>query len=280
MAVTRGLLTRRQLAGTRFVRLFPDVYVASGVPLDHQLLCRAAALFLRGRGAISGLSAALLHGVDLVADAQPVEVSVPGRTHLRARARLVVVRSAFVRGDVSPVRGVPVTSAVRTAFDLARRGSLTEAVVRVDALLHTGLVGVGEVADYAADRRRWPGAARVAPVLELADAGAESPMESRTRLVLVLAGLPRPVTQHVVYDGAGRFVARLDLAYPEQRLGIEYEGAHHRDARRYQVDLRRQNALRAAGWEVLRFGPGDIYRDPAGVVALVRARLRTVTEAP
>jgi hypothetical protein len=53
-------------------------------------------------------------------------------------------------------------------------------------------------------------------------------MESRLRLILVFGGLPRPVSQFVVRDRTGMFVARVDLVYPEQRLAIEYEGDHHR----------------------------------------------------
>ena len=67
------------------------------------------------------------------------------------------------------------------------------------------------------------------------------------------------------------FVARLDLAYPRWQLGIEYEGDHHRSRGVFQRDLRRINALRACGWTVLRFAAQDIYREPARIVATVRA---------
>jgi very-short-patch-repair endonuclease len=73
--------------------------------------------------------------------------------------------------------------------------------------------------------------------------------------------------------GAGILVARLDLAYPEHRLGIEYEGDHHRDRYTYQRDLRRINTLNACGWNVLRFAAGDVYRPPRRVVEVARAAL-------
>jgi very-short-patch-repair endonuclease len=98
-------------------------------------------------------------------------------------------------------------------------------------------------------------------------------METRLRLVLVAGGLPRPVTQFEVRDRDGVFVARLDLAYPSRRLGIEYEGDHHRGRGVFQQDLRRLNALRACGWTVLRFAAADLYRNPDRVVATVRAAL-------
>jgi hypothetical protein len=110
-------------------------------------------------------------------------------------------------------------------------------------------------------------------VLELCDGNAESPQESRLRLVLIAGGLPRPVCQHEVYDGSGAFVARLDLAYPDLKLAIEYEGDHHRGREVFQRDLRRINRLRALGWTVLRFGAADIYREPIRIIALIKIAL-------
>jgi hypothetical protein len=145
--------------------------------------------------------------------------------------------------------------------------------VCVDAMLAVRLLAPADLATSADRRAHWPGLSQVRKVLLLCDAGAESPQESRLRLILIAGGLPRPVCQYEVRDPAGMFVARLDLAYPEQRLGIEYEGDHHRGRGAFQHDMRRINRLRACGWTVLRFGVADIYRDRARVVATVRAAL-------
>ncbi|HLZ36763.1 MAG TPA: DUF559 domain-containing protein [Mycobacteriales bacterium] len=109
----------------------------------------------------------------------------------------------------------------------------------------------------------------------LARPAAESPMETRQRLLLVLAGLPEPVPQHEVRDPDGVLIARLDLAYPQRRLGIEFDGSGHADPRQWRADLRRQNALLRAGWRLLRFTAADVYRHPGTVVAQVRAALAT-----
>ena len=85
--------------------------------------------------------------------------------------------------------------------------------------------------------------------------------------------LPKPVTQHVVRTSQGTLVARLDLVYPEHRVGIEYEGDHHRDRAQFQRDMRRLNALNACGWVVLRFGAADIRNNTGAVIAAVRAAL-------
>jgi very-short-patch-repair endonuclease len=99
-------------------------------------------------------------------------------------------------------------------------------------------------------------------------------METRLRLVLTRSGLPMPVLQHRVFDQSGLFVARLDLAYVESRLGVEYDGECHWEPRAVRRDLRRQNALRALGWSLLRFTADDVLRYPIRVVAQVDAAAR------
>jgi hypothetical protein len=274
-AVAAGLVTRRQLAGPGWRRLFPDIYLDSSLPLDHRTWCLAAAVLVGQRGAISGRSAAYLWGADTLDRSAPVEVTVGEGQRIRPKLGLTVVHSRLTAADVAMVAGLPVTTPVRTAFDLARRRPMVEGVVSVDALRHRGLVTREQVLRYADEHPAWVGAPLVRPVVALSDAGAESPMESRTRVVLIAGGLPRPETQIEVFDSAGRFVGRIDLGYRAKRVGIEYEGDQHRSRFAFQRDLRRLNALRAAGWTVLRFGPSDIYRHSRSVVAAVRAALRS-----
>jgi hypothetical protein len=164
-----------------------------------------------------------------------------------------------------------VTTALRTAFDLSRRLDRVEAVVGVDAMLARRLFVVDDLVRFAADRAGWPGCRQLAEVLGLADGGAQSPMESRIRLVLVDGGLPVPVTQFEIFDSDGLFVARVDLVYPGLRVAVEYEGDHHRGRGVFAHDLRRMNMLRTLGWTVLRFGADDVLRHPGRIVAQVRA---------
>lgn len=270
-AVAAGLLTRRQLAADRWRRLFPDVYVWCGVELDHRARAVAASLFLRRRGAVSGRDAAAIWGADVLLRDAPIEVTVSHAARFRAPPGMRVVRSRLPEGDVSHHTGMRVTSPGRTAFDLARRLVLVEAVVAVDAMLHKRLLARDDLALSARRRRSWPGTTQVARVLELCDDRAESPQESRLRLILVTGGLPRPVAQHEVCDGR-RFVARLDLAYPQARLGIEYDGALHRSPAAQRNDARRLNDLRACGWTTLRFTAADLAR-PRHVEAIVTRAL-------
>ncbi|WP_222263215.1 endonuclease domain-containing protein [Modestobacter marinus] len=82
--------------------------------------------------------------------------------------------------------------------------------------------------------------------MALADGRAESPPESRLRVLLTMAGLP-PVPQWSVRRADGVFIARVDLAYPAVRLAVEYDGAWHGEPGQLGRDRRRLNALVAAG---------------------------------
>jgi very-short-patch-repair endonuclease len=95
-------------------------------------------------------------------------------------------------------------------------------------------------------------------------------METRLRLVLVLRGLPRPEAQYPVPDDRGRRAVWLDLAYPEQRIGIEYEGADHCRPERVLRDAGRYTWLVDEGWRMYRFTKYQVYRQPddiAGTIA-------------
>lgn len=96
-------------------------------------------------------------------------------------------------------------------------------------------------------------------------------METRLRLLLVLAGLPKPLVQPIIRDESGVFLARVDLYYPNHRLVLEYDGALHRHS--LESDNRRQNRLFDAGYHILRFTVGDVLGNPGAVVALVRGAL-------
>jgi very-short-patch-repair endonuclease len=272
-AVAAGLLTRRQLHGPTWRRFFPDVYAHADVELDYFTWCRAAALFLPAGGALSHRSAAYLYGANVLPLAAPVDVTVPFHDRLRARPGLRVFRTRLTDSDVCRRGGLVVTTVLRTAWDLARGPNLVQAVVGVDALFHRRLVTGDALLSYMWTRDGWPGSLRARRALELAVPGVESPMETRLRLLLVFGGLPPPMVQFEVSDRAGRFVARLDLAYPRYRVGIEYDGDHHRERAVFQRDVARLNALRLCGWTMLRFTADDVLRHPDRVVAQVRMAL-------
>jgi very-short-patch-repair endonuclease len=98
-------------------------------------------------------------------------------------------------------------------------------------------------------------------------------METRVRLLLVDGGLPQPVAQHVVCDAFGRFIARVDMAYPKKRIALEHDGDHHRSRSVYQSDVRRRNALTDAGWTVVTIVAAEFYGSPQQIVERVKRLL-------
>jgi REase_MTES_1575 len=157
-------------------------------------------------------------------------------------------------GEVVDVDGMPVTSPARTAFDLGRwTSSRLHAVQRLDALANATDVKINDVEALMAEHRGARGLVRLRAVLPLVDGGAESPQETRTRLVLIDAGLPTPQTQIRVCDEYGDFVARIDMGYEHLRVGIEYDGPQHwTDPEQRDRDIDRYTALVDLGWTIIR----------------------------
>jgi len=185
-----------------------------------------------------------------------------GRADNRVIARRHAGSSSFVRkGDVVTVRGLSVTSVQRTLLDLCARLALTEAVVLCDMALHRRLLKMSALSGTAAMQK----------VSQHVEPAAESPMESRLRMLLVLSGLPRPEAQVDIRDHFPAIPRPPDLYYREPRLALEYDGGVHREM--LAEDNRRQNRLVDSGVRLLRFTAGDIYNSPDLVVRMVRKAL-------
>jgi very-short-patch-repair endonuclease len=255
-------LERWHLRSEKWRRLARGMYVWSGVAETPLTRLQAASMRLPNVAAFSGLTAAWLHGLD-VDPCDPIEVTLPRDAGISGRAGMRVRRSPLRSNDVVRLRGLRATSIVRTLVEVCARLSLTEAVVMVDGALHKHRVTAGQLTSSENTMMKR--------ILRFAEPAAESPMESRLRMVLVLAGLPRPQAQVSIYDSNGRFAGRPDLYYEEARLGIEYDGAVHRES--LAQDNRRQNNLLNAGVRLLRFTGADVLHNPGFVVHQVRSML-------
>jgi hypothetical protein len=271
-AVGAGLLTEDQLRSSAWRRLRRDVYVDAALPVTHRLAACGVLAVAPAGAVFGGVTAAVLWGGEQFArPGDPVEVVLPPGLRWRP-APGVVVRTAPLTGDVVvDGRGLPRTSRVRTAVDLARRGTLDDGVVLLDRLVHAGVVRLDDVRDAVAVLPRCRGSRLAREIADLADGLAESPQETRVRLVLRRGGLPTPVAQYRVFDRDG-FVARVDFAYPELRLAIEYDGAWHGGPGQLASDRRRLNRLTAAGWRVVFVTAQDLH-DPEALVQRVHAAL-------
>lgn len=266
--VRQGLLTRKQLRSSAWVRLRQDVYADAALPVTHRLMVSAVGLVLPAGAGFTGRSAAVLWGVPGLAGADdPVEVVLPPGQRWNAGAG-VRVRS-LLPGQQLVARGLwCCLDRAETAVDLTRFGDRDEAVALLDRLVRAGLAPLDDVRAAAAALVPCRGSAQAGIVAGLADGLAESPQETRLRLLLHRAGLP-PVAQYRVFDDDG-FVARVDFAYPELKVAIEYDGLWHAERGAFLHDRRRLNRLNAAGWVVLHVTLDDLRR-PELLLARVRA---------
>jgi very-short-patch-repair endonuclease len=269
-AIAEGVLTRNEIRRLGYRRLVQGVYADPALPWTHQLRCRGAALLLPRGAVIGGYSAAAWYGAPFAAASDPVTVLRPADVLWRGPRGIRVHRTELTVGDWQMVDDVPITTALRTAWDVATLESLGTAVAALDAMVRAESVSQSALVDLA-DRAtgRW-GAAKVRRAVPLVDPRADSPTESRVRVALVLAGLaPQPQFE---VEHEGRFVAKVDFGWPDAKLAVEYDGAHHLETKQVELDNARLARLRAAGWQVIRLTAQDL-RDLDRVVQLVREAL-------
>lgn len=188
------------------------------------------------------------------------------------------VRPGLARTVMHPELGVRVTSPAST---WAMLGSLLtridDVVAAADAALRIPMhqddppaLATRPQLEAAMSAGRRRGAALLREALPRAIARSRSRPETWMRLVLVDSGLPEPFANFDVVDG-GSWLAQVDLAYPERKVAMEYEGDHHRtDARQWALDIQRADRLVEAGWRVIRVTREDIFVQPAPFVARVR----------
>lgn len=248
-------------------------YLLSGGRCDAGFAAevRQALLGLGSGARAARLTAAVLWGFDLLVEPTVKEFDVP---HGR-RTPSPAVRQSRRTGSVgvAPVRGcssLAVSSAVDTVLDCALELPLVEAVVLADSALRKRACTVRQLRRAATARRGTVRAGRLWTVLRWCDARSESVLESALRVVLCMAGLVPPDTQHPLFDGA----VRLDLAWESSRLAVEADGRRWHDPQdRRDADRRRDNTAARAGWRVLRFTWAEVVHHPERVVAAVRAAL-------
>jgi very-short-patch-repair endonuclease len=263
-ALREGVVANKHQLRTRFTPLYPGVYLPADITPTLAQRTTAAWLWSGRRGVIAGLAAAAMHGAQWVAEDVPVElIWANGRPPRGIKTR----RDRLAPGEWQVMAGIPLTTPERTAFDLARRGRLDEAIARLDALGNATRFDRQAVADLTLKHSGSPGIARVHNVLELYDPGAESPRETWLRLLLIRAGFPKPRTQIPVYDDFGRGRYRLDMGWDDVMIAVEYDGQHHRKREHFGKDIVRSEFIAYRGWTHIRIVAGT---HPADIVNRVR----------
>lgn len=245
-AVAAGWVTRHGLR-TSYRKVFRGVYAANGGELTLRDRAIAAWLATRRKGVIAGQTAAALHGARWVDVSQPVEVA---GASCRPQDGLVLRTESIADDEITHMAGLPVTSRVRTAYDVGRHLARGDALARLDALMWDRSFSVADVSALAQRYPRAPGSRQLRELLSLVDGGAATPQESRVRLALIDAGCPRPQTQLPVLVGA-QPVACLDIGWPEYRVAVICG----------TQDVARQRMLESLGWIAVPVGAEDDPED-------------------
>jgi hypothetical protein len=270
-ALAAGTVTRRTLA-SRHDMVYRNVYLRKGIELTPDRRAVAAWLWSGRNATVAGMSAAAMHGSQWIDSELPAEL-------IRAEAcdvRGIVIHRGQLRDDETcVVRGIPVTTPARTAFDIGRRGRLETAIIRVDALANATGLKPSDVAGLADSHRGARGMVQLRRVSELMDGGAESPQETRTRLLLIAAGFPKPQTQILVVDEYGSFVGRVDMGWERWKVGVEYDGPQHwTTPEQHARDIDRLADLAAQGWLIIRVSRDLLRYRPHVFLARVQDAMR------
>jgi hypothetical protein len=253
----------------------------SGVVVDGDraahLVTRAAAALVAGgpTSVLSGPTAAHLFGCTAM-PGTPVHLLVPYGHWLRSGPGLVVHNGRGLDADVEELGGLRVLNLDAVLTDLLCTARPQDALAVVDQALgqHPADQRDGlrrRLRRRLRDRDDPRGTVRGARILDLATGQAASPAESWMLWALVEAGLPTPEVNWSVHDLDGREIYRLDFAWPEFRVVVEYNGyAAHRD--RDEPDAARQRDLERRGWIVVPAVAADLS-NPTRLLAQVRGAL-------
>ncbi len=262
----RGV-TEQELRGPGYARVFHGVYAAADAAPTLRMRAEAALLVAPAGAALARHSAARLWG-GVVPAASEIYLTLRPVSRLRVSGIDARVRAGSA---TTQHHGLLMTTPAQTFVDLGTELGLVDLVVLGDSMVRAGAVTPDELLGAVGSA---PGRRAARRAARLVRARVDSPMETRLRLLLVLAGLPEPVVDIAIRDEGGRVVYRLDLSYPQVRVAVEYDGRQHAEnTAQWRWDVRRREELESDGWRLVVVLAGDIYREPARTLARVVAAL-------
>lgn len=256
--MVRGQLPGSTISGPRFRKLLPTVYVDRATPVTPLLMAQAAMLVMPESAWASHTTAATLLGLPVPTDPR-LHVSVPTAADRRLKQALSLhIRP---RPSTTLVDGLAVTTGADLFCELGEILTLVDLVVVGDAMVRARLVRRGQLVKATAAVTGGHGV-HVRRAAALVRDRVDSPMETRLRLLIVLAGLPEPSVNPEIRDGG--FRTRVDLCYLELKLVIEYDGQQHRaeDLDQWDRDNDRIAWFARHDWELVPVISRGIYRRP------------------
>lgn len=286
-ALEAGMTHEELHAG--FTRVIEGVYIASHVRVSARIKARAA-LLIHPTGAVISHDSVLRMLGAAVSLSPEEHVTVPRPRDRRFRRGVRPHAMALRVKDVGDFRGVPATVPERTFVDMAQRLPLVELVVLGDWLVRNGHTTPHNLVTFCAESpARY--AVRALEAARFVRDGVESPQETRTRMLLVLAGLPEPDVGEVIRDHDGATLVQIDLLYLLSRAGapqpsnswalvglaVDYDGLDHLESReRWEKDAERADVFMRLKLQHLRITSGGLHRGAEYTLRRVHAALRTL----
>lgn len=255
------------LARTKeWARLRRGIYIESYLLPDddlaqHVVRARAALLRVKDGAFASHLTAAAVHGLAVLdPDLTTVHVTRVGLASSRTEAGVHHHVARVPPGHVIAVGGIPVTDVAWTVVDTARESSFAQGVVLAESALSREQTTSKSLRSVLLTCVDWPGARTAGRVVSFASNRSESPGESLSRIAFERLGLPQPRQQVDVRDGFG-LIGRVDFLWDEYRTVGEFDGRIKYEGETKEslyAEKRREDRLREAGFEVVRFGWSDV----------------------
>jgi hypothetical protein len=259
-------ITDSALRSSAYRTIHTGIYVAASAELTALDRARAATMPFGERAIASHATAARAWGLPI--PTLPDEhVTVLDRKARRSRAG---IRCHYApRHHIRTVEGVRLSSPEQTLVDLASLLPLVELVVVGDHLVRTGLATPRRLRDFCAASTQ-PGASAARAAVRYVRERVDSPMESRLRMLIVLAGLPEPRVNLLVGDDDGVVKRKYDLCWPEIKLIVEYDGRQHVERiEQWESDVARREAIDDSGWRIIVILAADIYKTPGETLAKI-----------
>lgn len=265
---------RRRLSAHDLRSPFHGVRVTHDHPLARlEDRCRAFLPRMVGAQFFSHSTAAALWAMPLpIPHGDLLHVSAIPPAREPRTAGIIGHRVSMPQDGVTLLNDLPIATRVETWAQLGTMLRREDLVAAGDWALTQG-ESASDLHE-AAGRARRRGAVTLREAVELIRPGVESPRETLVRLLLVDAGLPEPRINWTLRTPEGVFVARLDLAYPDQRVAVEYDGRQHADAEQFRRDADRWRAIAREGWTLIRVVAHHLDAPQRDVVAPVARALR------
>ncbi len=240
--------------------------------------CRAAAALLAAgpNAALSSHSALVIRGIT-AADTAPIHLLLPYPRKAGKRADVAVHHNHLIDYDTEYVAQLRTVTLPHALTEVLCRSSRRTAIACADQVLASVPPGRrdalrAKIDERIRSRRDRRGTIQATALLDLARGDSESPAESWTLLGLVDGGLPIPEQQVSITDIDGNEIYRLDFAWPEFRVAVEYDGYAAHDLRAGR-DAARDDDLRHRGWTVVHATADDL-RDPSRLITAVTEAMR------